>query len=278
MPCDSAKLQARAELYLCLARAFLTPDGSDAWDGLREALADDLEELGQLLDHEIATHVAEYRVAIAAIGNQATLLQTYSTLFLAPPRRTSINTGTYLDGALNGGSVLAMEEAYRRGGVERSDEFKDLADHVAVQLEFVAYRFLAGMESAEATRDAEVFLAKFVSRWLPAFITDLENEHAGPNPWLHLARIMRVAVARDARDAGILQPAAQLRQQAALEKARHARAQNGIGDEDMAFIAARLREKGLAVDHLATPPEQRDEAQGWTRKVPPSPRRGSRLG
>lgn len=277
MPLNTEELQSRAEFYLCLARAFLTPDNDDAWLGLREALADDLDELGKLLGHEIAGHVAAYRAAVAAIPDHATLLQTYSALFLAPPRPISINTGTYLDGALNGGSVLAMEAAYRHGGVERSENFLDLADHVSVQLEFVAYRLLAGMESEEAVREAEEFLATFVTRWLPPFIADQEKASAGANPWLHLTRLLSMAVAHDVRAAAIALPEPS-RLEAALDKERHKRTQNGIDAEGMAFIAQRLREKGLATDHLETPPDQRDEAHGWSRKVPPSPRRGSRLG
>lgn len=274
---NADELQSRAELYLCLARAFLTPDSNDIWHGLRDALADDLDELGQLLKHEITTPIADYRAAIAAIPDHATLLQTYSALFLAPPRRISINTGTYLDGAMNGGSVLAMEEAYRRGGVERSENFLDLADHLSVQLEFVAYRFMAGMEAAEATHEAEEFLATFVARWLPPFIADLERESDGANPWLHLTRLLSVVAAHDVRAAAIALPEPS-RLEAALDKERHKRAQNGVDAEGMAFITQRLREKGLATDHLETPPDQRDEAHGWSRKVPPSPRRGSRLG
>lgn len=272
---DTEELQARAEFYLCLAHAFLTPDSEAAWLGLRDALADDLDDLVADLALPDNPHVADYRAAIAAIPDQPTLLSIYSALFIAPPRRTTINTGSYIDGALNGGSVLAMEDAYRRGGLERSDAFKDLSDHLSIQLEFVASRLLARLENSSADTGAEEFLATFVTRWLPPFIADLEREGISPNPWLPLARLLQAAVLRDTAAVPLPAPP---RQQLAIDKARHARAKEGIGDADMAFIAQRLREKGLAVDHLATPPEERDESHGWTRKVPPSPRRGSRLG
>lgn len=274
---DTEQLQSHAEFYLCLARAFLTPDSDDAWIGLREALADDLDELGEMLGHEIAGDIADYRAAMAAIPDHAILLQTYSGLFLAPPRRVSINAGSYLDGALNGGSVLAMEDAFRRGGLERSEDFRDLSDHVSLQLEFVASRYLARMEGVEAGSSAEEFLHTFAAHWLPPFIADLERG-ATPNPWLHLARLLHVAVARDARPAPETLSAAQLRRLSALDKARHDRTVSGVTDEDMAIIERRLRENGLAVDHLSIPPELRDEARGLSRRVPPSPRRGSRLG
>jgi len=281
MSLDVEQLQSRAELYLCLAHAFLTPDSESAWTALRDALAEDLADLGETLSCDFDEHIAGYRAAIAAIPDQATLLGIYSSLFLAPPRRVAINTGSYLDGAVNGGSVLMMEEAYRRNGLERNEAFRDLSDHVSIQLEFVASRYLKRLDGTDGAA-AEEFLGTFVVHWLPPFIDDLARESAAsggaPNPWLPLARLLQVAAAQDARAAPDTNPAAHQRQQIALGKARHALATDGIGDEDMAFIAQRLREKGLATDHLEVPPEQRDEAHGWSRKVPPSPRRGSRLG
>lgn len=274
---DTDELQARAEFYLCLAHAFLTPDSEATWQGLRDALADDLDDLAGILGHDIGSHIADYRAAIDAIPDHTTLLQIYSSLFLAPPRPVSINTGVYLDGALNGGSVLAMEESYRQNGLERSGEFLDLSDHLSIQLEFVASRLLARQDSAAAAEDdAERFLATFVARWLPPFIADLEAAGRNPNPWLHLARAMSVAVLREAR-AEAVAPSL-LRQQNAIGKTRYERAVSGVSEADMAFIAERLREKGLATDHLAIPHDQRDEARGLSRKAPLSPRRGSRLG
>jgi TorA maturation chaperone TorD len=277
MSVDTDELQARAEFYLCLARAFLSPTAEDAWMGLRDALADDLEDLAGILGHDIGSHIADYRASINAIPDHATLLQIYSGLFLAPPRPVNINTGVYLDGALNGGSVLAMEESYRQNGLVRSNEFLDLSDHLSIQLEFVASRLLARQDSANAAEDdAERFLATFVARWLPPFIADLEVAGRNPNPWLHLARAMSVAVLREARAESVAPGL--LRQQNAIGKARHERAVAGVSEEDMAFITQRLQERGLATDHLAIPHDQRDEARGLSRKAPLSPRRGSRLG
>lgn len=269
MIADNELRQDRAEFYLCLSRAFLTPDSEEVSLALREALADDLEELGGLLGYDFAAYVEAYRVAVAAIPDAPSMLQTYSSLFLAPPRRVSINTGAYLDGAVNGGTVLAMEEAYGSAGLQRDETFRDLSDHLAVQLEFVASRWMAGDDDG-----AGRFLARFVKPALPAFIADMAG-CGGGNPWLHLGRMLEAAVACDAR---AILPIAPSRQQRAISKARHERALQGVTEEDMAFIAERLREKGLATDHLAVAPEQRDEAHGWSRRVPPSPRRGSRLG
>lgn len=277
--CHPESLAARGEFYLCLARAFLTPRAPAAFEGLREALADDLAELAAALGYACGDALADYRAAIAAIPDPLALLGRYSALFVAPPRAVQINTATYLDGALNGGSVAAMEEHYRRCGVARGADFHDLSDHVSVQLEFVAWLYLRSAEAQECgvpppTVRPEHFLNDYVARWLPAFLRDLEAAEGGPNPWLGLAHVLAAAVAHDARAADI--PAAELRARHAIGKARHDRATRGVTADDMAFIAQRLREKGLSTDHLAIPPELRDEAQGYSRGTPPGPRRGSR--
>lgn len=274
------QLQPRTEFYLCLARAFLTPNSEETWLALRDALADDLDELDGMLGYGFAAHVARYRAAITAFAGQPELLQAYSGLFLAPPRLACINTGAYLDGAVNGGSVLAMEEAYRQAGLERNENFLDLADHLSIQLEFVASRYMACLAAAEQLADEEVagrFLDRFLRPCLPALMADLAAAPVAHNPWLHLARLLQVAVVHDARAPAPPRKEA-MRLQTALVKARHGWARHDVGDQDLAFIAQRLQEKGLATDHLAIAPELRDEAHGWSRKVPPSPRRGSRLG
>lgn len=280
------QLQSRAELYLCLSRAFLTPDSADAWSGMSEALADDMQELGDEIGYDFAESIANYRTAIAAVPDQPSLLRIYSGLFLAPPRLVEINTGTYLDGSLNGGSVVAMENEYQRCGVGRSDDFRDLSDHVSIQLGFIAHLYSRCLDALgdgrdEASDDEPAhFLHAYVARWLPGFLHDLgkESERLGAfnNPYLHLARLLSVAVAKDARAKTVSAP--EQRTQNAIGKARHDRAERGINAEDMAIIAQKLSAKGLATDHLSVPPEQRDEAQGLTKRVTPSPRRGSRLG
>lgn len=276
-------LTERGEFYLCLARAFLTPLQPESFIAMRDALADDLVELGESLGYDCAAHIAAYHAAIDATPQHLALLQCYSALFLNPPRPVAINAASYLDGAHGGGTVTALEQTYLRCGLQRGTDFHDLADHVAVQLEFVAWLYFAGAEamsagSASPAVRPEHFLHAFVARWLPRFIQDLEQEAAHPeasaNPYLALARILAAAVSADAMAEEIAP--AERRARMAIGKARHERAERGVTEEDMAFIARKLREKGLSTDHLAIPPELRDEAQGYSRGTPPGPRKGSR--
>ena len=262
---------ARAEFYQCLSRAFLPPTEEALWIGMRDYLADDLAELGLALGLEIVPHLADYGAAVGSMPDRQAVLQRYSALFLAPMIRLGINTAIYLDGTLGGPTTQAMGAAYRRAGFAPNATLRDLPDHVAIQLEFVARCFrLCHDGNIAAGRRAQEFLATFVSRWLPPFIADLQQPAAPPNPWLFLARALKCAVDRDA---GIVAAdRTQQRHAMAVAGAREKRAQAGLSEKEMAFIAKRLRKNGLATDHLAIPPEQRDAERGWERKLPPAPR------
>lgn len=271
-------LSARAEFYLCLARAFLAPTQPQLYPALRELLADDLAELAAVLGHDIEAPLADLREQLQRIDGPTSLLQIYSALFLAPPTAAHINAGQYLDGAVNGGSVKAMEEAYALCGVQRDEGFHDLADHVAVQLEFVAYlygaqaqRFSGHAQAAPLPVEPGHFLQLFAMRWLGRFCTDLaraaDEQGLPANPYLSLALILREAVARDAVPIEVEPKAARKRN--AIEQARAKYAGRGITAEDMAEIRRKLEAHGLATDHLAVPLEDRDSAMGLGKRSTP---------
>jgi TorA maturation chaperone TorD len=102
-----------------------------------------------------------------------------------------------------------MEQHYRRHGVQRAASFHDLPDHVALQLEFVAYLFAdahGAPDACEAARReaaAYEFLAEFVAAWAPAFSASFARAARTPglaSPYPALAEILRSAVAHDTAD------------------------------------------------------------------------------
>lgn len=266
----------RGDFYLCLARAFAAPRDASLHAAMREALADDLADLADLIGYDIAAPLADYREAISATTDAGQLLQTYSRLFMQPPFAAHINAGVYVDGTLNGGSVEELEGWYAAAGLARSDEFRDLSDHVSVQLEFAAFLFGQSAEGLPAERTAGQFIGRFVARWVSGLAADLDMAQSmlelPANPYLPLARLLSIAAAADAERFSDLTPA-QERQQKALVQARQRRAGQGIGDADMDTIRRRLAERGLATDHLDQPYESRDAARGWQRMTPPVARR-----
>lgn len=278
-----ALLHERAEFYLMLARSFLAPMEQEHFLAMTDLLADDLADLDHSLGYGIGPQLDALRSAFSKLSSQEELLVEYSRLFIQPPREAPLNVCYPLDGAMMGGTVSEIEDFYRRFGVERGDHFKDLPDHVSVQLEFISYLYgLAaeelenGKQDAEAEKAARHFLHEFVSRWAPLFEAGVEK--AGEklklkaNPYLPLARILSAATGRDAA-ANPDWVKTKKRVEVAIENARMEHAQNGITPEKMAEIERILREKGLSTDHLGIAPDKRNEAMGLSAKSPPDPRR-----
>lgn len=260
---NHGELHARAELYLTLARAFLAPRDEALARAMHEALADDLHELAAELSLDIAAPLAALRAALAALPEPLQLLQAYSAIFLSPPAAAWINAGQYVDRALDGGSVREMEQAYRAAGVERAEHFHDLADHVSVQLEFVAM-----LLAAQASRltgetvgdplpvDPGEFLHRYASRWIGPLLADLDRAAAtknlAGNPYLPLARILQQAVLRDAVAPEV--DARLARKQRAIERARATVAVRGISEQDLEEMRRKLAARGLSTEHLQLPP------------------------
>jgi TorA maturation chaperone TorD len=274
------QLSARADFYLCMARAFLAPQSETMFEAMNELLADELEDLGGQIGYEIAPPLADFRSQMQAAADPNTLLQIYSAIFLCPPTAAHINAGQYLDGALNGGSVKTMEEAYQLCGVQRDEGFRDLSDHVSVQLEFVALLYSAQAQrfSGESTADPLPvdpghFLHLFALHWLGPFCADLSRaavtQELPANPYLPLAQILYEAVVRDALAPE--QDRKTARKRNAIEQARAKYAGREISAEDIAVIKRKLQERGLATDHLSVPVDERDGALGLGKKIVPGP-------
>lgn len=274
---DHAELQS--VFYLTLARAFLAPQEVATFAAFKQFLVEDLAELNDVLDYPIIEELASLQHELAGIPDHGALLGAYSALFLDPGSRIPINAGVYIDGAMMGDTVARIEVCFRARGLEKVDGFPDLADHVAVQLEFVAHLFELAAEAPEmqaaADMQASDFLHIFVAAWAPRLVAEIaeagQRLGLAANPYLPLARIVEAVAEIDA--AGVSPQYAMRRQQTAIEKARIRRASAGISDEDMAIIELKLREQGLSTDHLRIPLEGRDSAMGMTRAVPPEPRR-----
>jgi putative dimethyl sulfoxide reductase chaperone len=241
---------ARADLYLALATSFQVPHVAGFAEAMRLHLADDLQELSTELGLDCAEAVAQLREEMRRLPDQLALLQCYSSVFLSTGARAWINVGRYLDGALNGGTVRAMEQAYLQCGLVRNTALRDLPDHVAVVLEFVC-----GLYGATAQDPPKVdpghFLHELVAPWVVRFEGDLARaaeQGLVPNPYHPLARILSAAVQRHAVEPP-MDPALRRRQQAML-RARGLYAARGITAEDLQEIRAKLQERGLSTDHL----------------------------
>lgn len=263
---------AKADLYLCLAQAFMPPMTSEHAAAMATDLAADLRDIDQEVGYGLCAQIDAFVRDMHAVGGQEALLVLYSQLFLAPPRKVHLNVATYLDGAFNGGTVHELEECYLACGLARSESFPDLADHITVQLEFIAHLF--GNRSAMAPGR---FIAQYPERWIHPLLGDTERVQAelglAANPYRHLLTMLACAIEHDTElPDGALTP--NERRQRALAMERHKRAEREISAQELKEIRAKLAAHGLSTEHLDLEAgSDNDPWQGWQAMTPPSPRK-----
>jgi putative dimethyl sulfoxide reductase chaperone len=134
-PHDEERASAREDLARFLAACYYEPDPAFAEERLFDSILAAATALGPALQ-EPARRVAE---AFAQDDLQNLLLD-YSRLFLGPTQPLASPYGSlWLSGEkrLMDATTAALLALYREAGFELSEEFRDLPDHVAVELEFL---------------------------------------------------------------------------------------------------------------------------------------------
>jgi TorA maturation chaperone TorD len=111
----------------------------------------------------------------------------YARLFVGPFELLAPPYGSvYLDdgGRVMGDSTMNVIETYEKEGLAKSDDYKDLPDHIAVELEFMSYLIYKEREALENSDSAaakayihkqEDFLNIFVRPWVPAFCKKIKE-------------------------------------------------------------------------------------------------------
>ncbi len=270
---------ARAEFYLCLARAFAVPSAPGALAALRDGLAADLTELADRCGYPLGPAAAELRAAATEIGSDARLLVVYSRLFLVPgDAHPSLNAGAYLDGAIGGGSAAALAGLYRACGLEPDSGFRDLPDQVTMQLECLAW-LLAGEAQGSADRPPAPgrarLLRDFIARWVGPLRRDIEAAGRrfglSANPYLALASALEAAISVEFGElpAPPPRPEADPTTDPEIARRRSQCAGRELSADDLRIIRARLAADGLPSDHVAIPVAARDRAMGLGTMTPP---------
>ena len=158
---------AAADLFLTLAAAFTPPPAPMSASDWSLPLAADIEELGEALDLDAAATARTLRAVAADRRMDEPWLVDYSRLFLVPPVPVTLNTGMYLEGSLGGSSAQMMQQCYGVAGFAVRETFRDLPDHVAIQLEFVAALLQRAQTGDDAARDmAREFTDAFIVHWV----------------------------------------------------------------------------------------------------------------
>jgi TorA maturation chaperone TorD len=263
MTAATERYATRAAFFLTLARAFAPPKEPALVQAFAEDLALDLEEMADELGYDLGDAPVLLRAAMASLEGPEALLRLYSGLFLTPPVPVHLDAAIYLDGAALGHASFEIEQWYARHGYVRQAAFHDLADHVTAQLEFVFLLFnraaeamLAGesMQALALAAEARRFLAAFPRRWIQGLRPGLEQtcrERGWPPVYLALAQALEAALAAEIAQDPSTTPEAAV-------SALPAGSNRGFGEptaEDLAEIAVRLEENGLAFDHVRARPE-----------------------
>ena len=257
----------QSELWITLAQAFLPPMSPEVAQAFQGDLADDLEEMTATLDLDRGD-INALRISLTRFTGNQELLIHYSSIFLAPPVRARLNLCHYLDGGASGSSFDELEQAYAHHGIAPAGHFRDLPDHISMQLEFLA--MLCGSEAT--LPDAALFAQRFLMPAVTGLAHAIEQESDGDSPYFYLARLAQFVLAPLADSAAPSLPG-----NVTTLKYRHD-SQKGVWrhckscekpfarEKEIAVMTKALSENGLPSDHLEQCPDCRGVGMGWKTK------------
>jgi TorA maturation chaperone TorD len=191
---------AHADLCRFVAACYYEPGREFA----EEALFDSMLAAARTADEALASSAKRLGEAYFA-DTLDDLLVDYTRLFLGPTDILAKPYGsTWLTGekTLMQASTIAILDLYREGGFEIDDSFRDLPDHIAVELEFLyllEWRACAARQNADAAGLAEIealrrrLLGEHLGRWVTPFTAAVQAE-AGTAFYRDLAAITRALV------------------------------------------------------------------------------------
>jgi len=171
-----ARDAACADLSRLLAACYYEP-GPEL---VEERVFDSIAGAAALIDPGLEAEARRLDAAFAG-ARLGDLLVDYTRLFLGPVKALAQPYGSAWlepDGGLMRDSTMALVGLYAEGGFEIADEFRDLPDHVAAELEFlyllrfrIAQARMAGDAVALAAADAlrRRFLEQHLGAWIAPF-------------------------------------------------------------------------------------------------------------
>jgi len=142
------------------------------------------------------------------------LLLDYTRLFLGPSHILAKPYGSFWledQKTLMGETTMAVLELYREGGFDMDEEFRELPDHVAVELEFLYLlifrqneaRLNGDMDRLNAVTDLKRrFLDVHLGRWIGPF-TDAVKGDAESLFYRQLAELTKLFVTMEANKEGL---------------------------------------------------------------------------
>ncbi len=195
---------ARADLCRFLAACHYQPGPEFAEEKMFESMA----AVAARVHPDFAAGARRLGAAFAAEDPEV-LLVDYTRIFLGPVEPVAKPYGSvWLGGqqALMQDSSMAVQQLYAQGGFEIDEDFRELPDHVAAELEFL-YLLIYRETEARAQGDADAatamsalrrrFLAEHLGAWVGPF-TAAVSEGATTDFYRELADLTRRVVAAEA--------------------------------------------------------------------------------
>lgn len=178
-------LESRAASYSFLSRAYRQEVSVEFLEGLVAELAQAPEEDAESEGHRLLRDYAR-RIARADMTKVETDLSAeYASLFL----NASSKTVNPFESVYTSADRLLMQEArdqvlaeYRQEGLARIGEFKEPEDHIAIELEYMAYLCQKAAEGLVAgdlgaatgyLQKQQAFLEQHLLVWVPTFCQDM---------------------------------------------------------------------------------------------------------
>jgi TorA maturation chaperone TorD len=181
----------RSQLYAALAQGFCKPEAAVAEE---DSLAETLRRAAAAISAERLEPIADETVDSLTIFDDEpepalrALEMEYNRLFVGPGRpQTPPYESFYRDkwGLVMGPSARDVERRYAEAGLALAADHRDLPDHVATELGFMAYLATQGVQAQDEERQLwlereHLFLRDHLSEWLPVFCRRVEEASQHP--------------------------------------------------------------------------------------------------
>jgi TorA maturation chaperone TorD len=206
-----AMAAARETMYEFLSTSFSEPPSKDMLRALVAAVADGA--LVSVLDDSLDLRLESLQVcaeeALESEVAMRNLRQEFMDLFKVPGgkyvtpyesvyRDTREIEGTQVSGLLMGPSAIDAQRWYRLGAAEITDQIKDLPDHIAVELGFMAYLCRKEQEFALADDHSHLLRARemerdFLASHIVPWIGDLHDRISKKSNHAYFRSVSQIA-------------------------------------------------------------------------------------
>lgn len=179
---DQEKGAAREDLCRYLAACYYQPGAEYA----EERVFDSMLDAASRIAPDLAARARRLGEHFSAEGQESLLLD-YTRLFLGPNQAIAHPYGSVWMGAeksLMAESSMAVLNLYEEGGFEIAEDFRELPDHIAAELEFL-YLLIFRQNHAQRSGDSAAldsatglqkrFLDEHLGRWVGPFTAAIRS-------------------------------------------------------------------------------------------------------